>query len=175
MTHICISKLTIIGSDNGLSPVQRQAIIWTNAGILLIKPQGTKFNEILLKMKQFSFRKNVFENVVWKMAAILSRPQCVKSVLSKHMLDWIHECFLYKLLSGECYGTHWFTDSLVPSGNNALPKQKMTQIYVAHNELTNHCSVQDCYEMQRYVFFLKVIQLNNSFSMTIILMMLPVK
>ena len=36
VTHICISKLTIIGSDNGLSPGRRQAIIWTNAGILLI-------------------------------------------------------------------------------------------------------------------------------------------
>ena len=32
----CISKLTIIGSDDGLSPGQRQA--WTNAGILLIEP-----------------------------------------------------------------------------------------------------------------------------------------
>ena len=32
--HIC--KLTITGSDNGLSPGQHQAIIWTNAGILLI-------------------------------------------------------------------------------------------------------------------------------------------
>ena len=36
VTHICVSKLTIIGSDNGLSPDRRQAIIWTNAGILLI-------------------------------------------------------------------------------------------------------------------------------------------
>ena len=32
-THICVSKLTIIGSDNSLSS-GRQAIIWTNAGIL---------------------------------------------------------------------------------------------------------------------------------------------
>ena len=31
VTHICVSKLTIIGSDNGLSPDRRQAIIWTNA------------------------------------------------------------------------------------------------------------------------------------------------
>ena len=46
-THICISNLTIIGSDNGLSPGRRQAIIWTNAGILLIWPFGTKFSEIL--------------------------------------------------------------------------------------------------------------------------------
>ena len=27
VTHICVSKLTIIGSDNGLSPGRRQAII----------------------------------------------------------------------------------------------------------------------------------------------------
>ena len=38
MTHICVSNLAIIGSDNGLSPGRRQAIIWTNAGILLIGP-----------------------------------------------------------------------------------------------------------------------------------------
>ena len=38
VTHICVGNLTIIGSDNGLSPGQRQAIIWINAGILLIRP-----------------------------------------------------------------------------------------------------------------------------------------
>ena len=27
MTHICVGNLTIIGSDNGLSPGRRQAII----------------------------------------------------------------------------------------------------------------------------------------------------
>ena len=36
MTHICVGKLTIIGSDNGVSLGRRQAIISTNAGILLI-------------------------------------------------------------------------------------------------------------------------------------------
>ena len=36
VTHICVGKLTIIGSDNGLSPGRRQAINWTNTGILLI-------------------------------------------------------------------------------------------------------------------------------------------
>ena len=45
--QICISELTIIGSDNGLSPGRRQAIIWTNAGILLIGPFRTNLNEIL--------------------------------------------------------------------------------------------------------------------------------
>ena len=73
VTHICISKLTIIGSDNGLSPDRRQAIIWTNAGILLIGPLGTNFSEILIEIHEISFQENAFENV-WKMAAILSRP-----------------------------------------------------------------------------------------------------
>ena len=57
MTHICVSKRTIIGSDNGLSPGRRQAIIWTNAGILLIRTLGTKFSEILIKIITFSLKK----------------------------------------------------------------------------------------------------------------------
>ena len=56
-THICIGKLTIIGSDNGLSPGRRQAIIWTNAGILLTGTLGTNFSEILIGIQTFSFRK----------------------------------------------------------------------------------------------------------------------
>ena len=55
--HICISKLTTIGSDNGLSPGWRQAIIWTNAGILLIAPLGINFSEILININTFSFNK----------------------------------------------------------------------------------------------------------------------
>ena len=54
---LCISKLTIIGSDNGLLPGRRQAIIWTNAGILLIGPLGTNFSEILIEIHTFPFKK----------------------------------------------------------------------------------------------------------------------
>ena len=57
MTHICVSKITIIGSDNGLPPGRRQAIIWTNAGILLIESLGTNFSEILIAIHTFSFKK----------------------------------------------------------------------------------------------------------------------
>ena len=46
VTHICVGNLTIIGPDNGLSPDRRQAIIRTNAGILLIEPLRTNFSEI---------------------------------------------------------------------------------------------------------------------------------
>ena len=57
VTHICISKLTIIGSHNGLSPGRREAIIWTSVGILLIRPLGANFSEILIEIYTFSFRK----------------------------------------------------------------------------------------------------------------------
>ena len=49
VTHICVSKLTTIGADNGLSPGRHQATIWTNAGILLIGALGTSVSEILFK------------------------------------------------------------------------------------------------------------------------------
>ena len=61
MTHICISKLASIVSDNGLSPGRRQAIIWTNAGILLIGPLGTNFSEISIEIHTFSFKKMHFK------------------------------------------------------------------------------------------------------------------
>ena len=44
--HICVGNLTINGSYNSLSPGRRQAIIRTNAGILLIGPLETYFNEV---------------------------------------------------------------------------------------------------------------------------------
>ena len=54
---MCISKLTITGSDNGLSPRRRQAIFWTNAEILLIGPLGTNVSEILIGIQTFLFKE----------------------------------------------------------------------------------------------------------------------
>ena len=79
VTHICVGKLIIIGSDNGLSPGRRQAIIWTNAGILLIGPLGTNFIEILIGIQTFSFKK-----MHLKMSSAKWRPFCLGlNVLSK--------------------------------------------------------------------------------------------
>ena len=53
---VCIAEhcqLIVIGSDNDLSPGRRQAIILTNAGILLIGTLGTNFNEIVMKFIHF--------------------------------------------------------------------------------------------------------------------------
>ena len=57
LTHICVSKLTTIGSDNGLSPGRRRTIIETNAAILLTGLLGTNFSEILIKIHIFSLKK----------------------------------------------------------------------------------------------------------------------
>ena len=72
VTHICVGNLTIIGPDNGLSSGRRQAIIWTNAGILLIGPWGTNFNEILIGIHTFSFKK-----IHLKMSSAKRRPFCL--------------------------------------------------------------------------------------------------
>ena len=68
-THICVSKLTIIGS----------AIIWTNVGILLIRALGTNFNEILMETYAFSFK-----TMHLKMSSGKSRPQCVNCKLKQN-------------------------------------------------------------------------------------------
>ena len=82
VTHICVSNLTIIGSDNGLSPGRRQAIIWTNAGILLIGPLGANFSEILIEIQTFSFIK-----MRLKVSSAKWRPFC----LGHNVLIWIHK------------------------------------------------------------------------------------
>ena len=73
MTQICVIKFTIIGSDNGLSPIRRQAIIWTNAVILLIRTLRTNFSEILIQIH------NTFSNkkMHLKISSGKCRPFCL--------------------------------------------------------------------------------------------------
>ena len=56
--HIYASvKETLIGSTNGLSPLKRQTIIWTNASLLSFRTLGINGNEILIEIQAFSFKK----------------------------------------------------------------------------------------------------------------------
>ena len=83
VTHICVSRLTITGSDNGLSPGRRQAIIWTNAGILLIGSLGTNFSENLIEVLTFSFTK-----MRLKVSSAKWRPFCLGlNVISQKQPD----------------------------------------------------------------------------------------
>ena len=115
MAHICDSRLTITGSDNGLSPGQRQAIIWTNDGILLIGPLGTNFSENLIEILTFSFKK-----IRLKVSFVKWRPFC----LDLNMLDvttkiWFTYWFVFihlynpvcnKQWCSKKQGTHFTTD-----------------------------------------------------------------
>ena len=65
----CIQNLnifTIIGSDNGLLPCQCQAIIWTNAGMLLIRPLATNFCEISIEIHIFPLKKSIWKCRKWR-------------------------------------------------------------------------------------------------------------
>ena len=96
VTHICVGKLTIIGSDNGLSPGRRQALIWTNAGILLIGPLGTNFSDILIRIQTFSFKK-----MLLKMSSAKWRPICLGLNVLTHLPLVPHICVSES-------GQHWF-------------------------------------------------------------------
>ena len=126
VTHICVGNLTIIGSDNGLSPGRRQAIIWTNAGILLIGPLGTNFNEIFIEIPTFSFMKmrlNV-SSVKW-------RPFCLGLnvlIMSRHTSSPV---------SNEYYQqSQWCPTSRVEHLVEVSPwQQKRIQYFTWINEL----------------------------------------
>ena len=70
-----------IGSDNDLSPIRRQAIIYTNAGLLLIGTLGTDFSEILIKVRIFLIHENLSKTIVCEMVAIWSCGRWVKANL----------------------------------------------------------------------------------------------
>ena len=112
MTHICVSKPTIVGSDNGLSPGRRLDIIWFNAGIMLIRPLGTNFSEILIEIHNatFSLKKMhlqissgngghfVSASVCWQIIyheplGISASPITIIDSLTPNVLLFLHEWY----------------------------------------------------------------------------------
>ena len=123
VTLICISKSIIIGSDNDSSLGQRKAIIWTNAGILLIEPSGTKFSELLIKIHTFSFKK-----MHLKMSFAKQRP-FVSAWISRATVPLLRYAPLTWHEGRKCFHeamTWWITDPTVRRvwhglGLNVLP------------------------------------------------------
>ena len=98
-THICVSILTIIGSDNGLSPGRRQAIIWTIAGIFFIGPLGTHFSEILIGIQTFSFKKTHLKMSSAKWRPFVSASMCQMMKIGYYMRTSPILCLLMFSLS----------------------------------------------------------------------------
>ena len=98
----------MIGSNNGLSPGRRQAIIWINAGMLLIRPFGTFFSEILIEIHTFSFNKT---HLKMSSGKCRSQPQYVKmdSVLHSSSTYWAGAHPLYSCSWSHSVHGRWST------------------------------------------------------------------
>ena len=130
--HICISKATGIGSDNGLSPGRRQASIWTNAGILLIQTLGTNFRWILSEIHTSSIMFIVF---FWTNSRYDVHPcfhdyfQICRNVDIKHSL---YTFWINPLRPGDTSMCQWTESTLVQEmachlfRTKLLPKQMKT-------------------------------------------------
>ena len=68
---------------------RRQAIIWTNAGILLIGPLETNFREMLIEIQTFVFKK-----IILKMSSANWRPFVSVSMCYTPQISWIN-CVTY--------------------------------------------------------------------------------
>ena len=127
VTHICVSKLNIIGWDNGLSPWRRQAIIWTSVGILLIGPLGTNFSQILIEIYTCSVKK-----MHLKISSGIWRPFC----LGFNVLMHTHTALFYWKPHSQCYNnkmTSWWVRWYLKSPASRL----FTQPFVQMKENTN--------------------------------------
>ena len=144
MTHICVSELTIIGSDNGLSPGRRQAIIWNNAGLLLIAPLGTNFSEISIVIQIFSFKK-----MHVNMSSAKWRPFCLglnvlthQSLLMPYSIidlgqhcDYIESIWL-RLHRCDCL-VNWFCYQLIPKPGNKTAIPPWPDPYLSTTKITH--------------------------------------
>ena len=92
--HICVSKLTTIGSNNGLSPDWRQAIIWTNAVMLLIRNLGTNFSDFSSEIWAFSFKK-----ILLKVSSGKCWPACFGLNVLNHYNDVIMSAMASQITS----------------------------------------------------------------------------
>ena len=122
MTHVGVSKLNIADSDNGLSPDRRQAIILTNAGILLIWRLGINFSEMFIKIHTF-----LFEKMHLKMTSAKWRPIYLGLSVSSLHCDRLHpyQCFMMVAINDSLVLLWW----LVLNINLPVPQQSSLFFY----------------------------------------------
>ena len=131
--HMCISKLPTIGSDNGLSPGRHQAIIWTNAVILLIGSLWTNFSEILIKIPIFSFKK-----MRLKESSVKWRPSCLGLNVLTHWGLVTHKCQWTGFSLVQIIGSYFFASC------DQVTSLKMPKIFQAPFELNCFVTITWC-------------------------------
>ena len=123
VTHICVIKLTIIGSDN-LDNYLNQCWNIVNK----IRPLGTNFSEILIEILIFSFKK-----MRLKVSSAKRRPFCLGlNVLTHWCLDKMDH-FAYNILKGINLYIYLFI--LITSINIIKISRKFGQKESSENEL----------------------------------------
>ena len=145
VTHIGVSKLTMIGSENGLSPGRCQDIIWTNAVILLIKPLWTKYSEILIYIQIFSFtemhpKQQLLNNPTSDFIRILRpspfgpRPRSASNIVSPR--HFVRQCCVKSLNGLElCIGPLVGVEAKSPCELNACVLTIETGDKMSHGDL----------------------------------------
>ena len=131
VTHICVGKLGPIGSENGFSPVRRQAISWTNARLLLIEPLGTNFSEILIEIHTFSSKNNC----AWKCRLRNGGHLVSASVCQRLLIEYWDSSFNYI----SCY-LYYDTVIFILSRfdlktQNTTGRWKLLLIYTKHHSI----------------------------------------
>ena len=124
--HICIGNLTIIGSDIGLVPTRGHAIIWIDAGILLIEPLGTNFNRIWIKIKCTGHKNgnhSPFKHCPWA-----QWPKFISRHSLQHTLEhfFSHSYLWFSL---------WFhqSDTIIQNSSYILQDIKALQLFIAES------------------------------------------
>ena len=130
-----------IGPDNGLSPIRRQAIIWTSAGLLSIGHLGT----FLIKTQNFSLTK-----MHLKMASVLFMRKWVQDHFMPGSI-WIRR--FYNCIHNSYHVNQWVgtnemnsKDQLLKSHDAPVPCPTM------HHFVTEICACF-CYKMLHYGTF----------------------
>ena len=122
MTHICVSKQSVIASDNGLSPGRRQSHYRNQCWNTVNSNLRNTFQWNLERNSNIFIQENVFESVVCEMASILSRPQCVKAMVSNRgqnvtMPQWV-KVTLQARHSGHAYVRQMYSQIPQDVGND---------------------------------------------------------
>ena len=128
MTHVWVSELNIIGSDNGSSHGRHQAIVRTSTGILNW-PFRTNFSEMLIKIPTFSFKE-----MHLKMLSAKWRPFCL--------------C-LNVLILVKC---HYGTGNWKPTIQQFLRSWSFQSVFLGHNRnVSSECFSTKLLNVTKYL------------------------
>ena len=117
VTHICISNLTIIGSDNGFFAWSAPSHYLNQCSNIVNWALWNKLPWQFNLNSNISIQEKSIESVVCKMAAILSRPQCIKNRAHGLCFVVVRAGWFYPYIMShpsELLHWHWNNNTVTP-------------------------------------------------------------